>query len=162
MTIQDIPALNAALNGIATVLMTAGFIFIKQAQGDTDPTRRAARIGTHRRLMLSAGVVSAIFLVGYVTHKVLKGATAGPGEALHTEFGGEGAIRTIYRTMLFSHIVLAASIAYLVPRTFSFALRGQFDRHRAWARWTFPIWYYVSITGVLVYFFLYQWWPAAR
>lgn len=155
MTIQDIPALNAALNGIATVLMTAGFIFIKQAQGETDPARRAARIGNHRKLMLSAGVVSAIFLVGYVSHKVLV-------RGVHTPFGGEGVIRAIYYTMLISHILLAISIAYLVPRTFSFALRGQIDRHRAWARWTFPIWYYVSITGVLVYFFLYRWWPAAR
>ncbi len=63
--------------------------------------------------------------------------------------------------MLLSHIVLAISIAYLVPRTFLFALQGDLVRHRAWARWTFPIWYYVSVTGVLVYCFLYQWWPAA-
>jgi hypothetical protein len=62
----------------------------------------------------------------------------------------------------FTHIVLAISIAFLVPRTFLLALRGNFERHRRWARWTFPIWYYVSITGVLVYFFLYQWWPATR
>ncbi len=62
--------------------------------------------------------------------------------------------------MLFSHIVLAMSIAYLVPRTFWFAIRGDIVRHRAWARWTFPIWFYVSITGVLVYLFLYQWWPS--
>lgn len=159
MTLQDIPALNAALNALATVLMTAGFIFIKKAQAQRDPALRAAAIATHRKLMLSAGVVSAVFLVGYVTHKVLKGMAAGPGEALHTEFGGEGLIKTIYRAMLISHIILAISIAYLVPKTFSFALKGQIDRHRKWAKFTFPIWYYVSITGVLVYFFLYQWWP---
>jgi putative membrane protein len=63
--------------------------------------------------------------------------------------------------MLISHIILAMAIAYLVPRTLLLALRGDFVRHRAWARWVFPIWYYVSVTGVLVYFFLYQWWPAA-
>lgn len=152
MTLQDIPALNAALNALATVLMTAGFIFIKKAQAQRDPALRAATIATHRKLMLSAGVVSAVFLVGYVTHKILM-------RGVHTPFGGEGAIRSIYYTMLISHILLAISIAYLVPKTFSFALKGQIDRHRKWAKFTFPIWYYVSITGVLVYFFLYQWWP---
>ena len=151
MPLQDIPAINAALNGLATLFLTAGLFFILRKN-----------IPAHRACMLSAGFVSAVFLVGYVTHKVLKGMAAGPGEALHTEFGGEGAIKTIYRTMLLTHILLAIAIAYLVPRTFLFALKGQFDRHRAWARWTFPIWYYVSVTGVLVYFFLYQWWPAAR
>jgi uncharacterized membrane protein YozB (DUF420 family) len=144
MTIHDIPALNATLNGIATLLLTAGFIFI-----------RRKNIIAHRASMLSAGVVSAVFLVGYVTHKILI-------RGVHTPFGGEGAIRTVYYTMLISHILLAIAIAYLVPRTFSFALKGQIDRHRAWARWTFPIWYYVSVTGVLVYFFLYQWWPATH
>jgi putative membrane protein len=105
--------------------------------------------------MLSAGVVSAVFLVGYVAHKVMV-------RGVHTPFGGDGAIRIVYYSMLISHILLAISIAYLVPRTFYLALSGQIERHRRWARWTFPIWYYVSVTGVLVYFFLYQWWPAAR
>lgn len=153
MTIQDIPPINAALNAIATVLMTAGFVFIMRALRTTDPTQRAARIHSHRACMLSAGAVSAVFLVGYVTHKILV-------RGVHTKFGGEGAIAKVYYAMLFSHIVLAIAIAYLVPRTFLFALRGNFERHRKWARWTFPIWYYVSVTGVLVYFFLYQWWPA--
>jgi putative membrane protein len=162
MTIHDIPAINAALNALATVLIVLGFLQIKAAQRSNDTSVRSTRIMTHRRLMLAAGTVSAVFLVGYVTHKVLKGATAGPGEALHTEFGGEGAIRTFYRVMLFSHIILAASIAYLVPKTFRLALSGQIERHRKWAKWTYPIWLYVSVTGVLVYFFLYRWWPAAR
>jgi len=143
MDVQDIPALNAALNGLATVLMTLGFVFIKSGNW------RA-----HRASMLAAGAVSAVFLVGYVTHKVLV-------RGVHTAFGGEGFIRGVYYAMLISHILLAMSIAYLVPRTFLLALRGEYERHRAWARWTFPIWYYVSITGVLVYFFLYRWWPAA-
>jgi len=144
MEIQDIPALNAALNGLATVLLTIGFIFIKLGNRDA-----------HRRAMISACVVSAVFLVGYVAHKAMV-------RGVHTPFGGEGGIRTVYYVMLFTHIILAIAIAYLVPRTFFLAIKGDYERHRAWAKWTFPIWYYVSITGVLVYFFLYQWWPAAR
>ncbi len=144
MSIQDIPALNASLNALATVLITAGFIFIKQR-----------KIEAHKRCMLTAGAVSAIFLVGYVTHKVLI-------HGVHTPFGGEGFIRTVYYTMLISHIILAISIAYLVPRTFLLALKGDYVTHRKWAKFTYPIWYYVSVTGVLVYMFLYKWWPAAR
>ena len=143
MTVSDIPPLNAALNATATVLITAGFIFIKRGQRDA-----------HRACMLSAGVVSALFLIGYVTHKMLM-------RGVHTPFGGEGAaLRAFYYTMLSSHIVLAIAIAYLVPRTFWFALKGDYETHRRWARFTFPIWYYVSVTGVLVYFSLYVWWPA--
>jgi putative membrane protein len=155
MNVQDIPALNAALNGLATILMTAGFWFIRRALGTSDPAEKAAAIRSHRAAMLSAGAVSAVFLVGYVTHKILV-------RGVHTKFGGEGAIATVYYVMLITHIVLAIAIAWLVPRTFLLALKGDFARHRKWARWTFPIWYYVSITGVLVYFFLYQWWPAAK
>jgi uncharacterized membrane protein YozB (DUF420 family) len=160
MTLNDIPALNAALNGLATILITLGFVQIKAAQRAHDTAVRSARIQTHRRLMLAAGVVSAVFLVGYVTHKILKGMAAGAGEAVHTKFGGTGAIAGVYYVMLLTHILLAISIAFLVPRTFALALSGQIERHRAWAKWTYPIWYYVSVTGVLVYFFLYVWWPA--
>ena len=144
MTVRDIPALNATLNGLATVLITAGFVCIKT-------NRREA----HRVFMLIAAVVSALFLTGYVTHKILI-------HGVHTPFGGTGFIRGAYYAMLVTHIILAMAIAYLVPRTFLFALKGDFTRHRAWARWVFPIWYYVSVTGVLVYFCLYQWWPATR
>jgi len=144
MTVHDIPALNATLNAIATVLISVGYVLVK-----------LRRLETHRKVMTAAMIVSAIFLVGYVTHKVLV-------RGVHTPFGGEGPIRTVYYTMLLTHVVLAMAIAYLVPRTFWFAIQGNFERHRAWARWTFPIWFYVSVTGVLVYFFLYQWWPAAR
>lgn len=150
MSIHDIPALNASLNALATVLISFGYVCI-----------RTGRIQAHRRIMTAAMVVSALFLIGYVTHKVLVrqelAATGG-----HTPFGGHGAIATVYYTMLISHIILAMAIAYLVPRTFLLALRGEFARHRAWARIVFPIWYYVSVTGVLVYLFLYQWWPAPR
>jgi uncharacterized membrane protein YozB (DUF420 family) len=130
MTIRDIPAFNATLI-------------------------KTGRKEAHRKVMTTAMVVSALFLVGYVTHKVLI-------RGVHTPFGGTSAIRTVYYTMLISHIFLAISIAYLVPRTFLLAIKGEYERHKAWAKWTFPIWYYVSVTGVLVYFFLYQWWPAAR
>jgi uncharacterized membrane protein YozB (DUF420 family) len=143
MTVQDIPALNATLNGVATILITIGFILVKRGRPDL-----------HRRLMTAAMAVSAVFLVSYVTHKALI-------HGVHTPFGGAGWIRPVYYAMLLSHIVLAMSIAVLVPRTFWLARQGDIVRHRAWARWTFPIWYYVSVTGVLVYFFLYQWWPAA-
>jgi putative membrane protein len=153
MSVQDIPALNAGLNSLATLLMTAGFVFILRAKRETDLAARTARVRAHRLCMLGAGVVSAVFLIGYVAHKMLV-------RGVHTPFGGEGAIRTVYYGMLLTHIVLAIAIAYLVPRTFALALKGNIERHRAWARWTFPIWYYVSITGVLVYFFLYRWWPA--
>lgn len=149
MTLDSIPAINAALNGLATLLITAGFILIKTGHKNA-----------HRTAMFSAGIVSAVFLVGYLGHKALKGMAAGAGEAVHTQFGGEGTIRLIYYVMLISHILLAISIAYLVPKTFLLAFKGEFERHRKWARVVFPIWYYVSITGVLVYFFLYQWWPA--
>ena len=155
MNTQDIPALNAALNGLATILITAGFVQIRGLRQATTPEQRAARIAGHRNAMLAAGAVSAIFLVGYVTHKILV-------RGVHTPFGGTGAIAAVYYTMLVTHIVLAVSIAYLVPRTFLLALRGDYERHRRWARWTYPIWYYVSVTGVLVYFFLYRWWPAAH
>lgn len=154
MSIQDIPAVNAALNGLATILILLGFVQIKAAQRAQETALRSARILTHRKLMLAAGFVSAVFLIGYVSHKVLV-------RGVHTPFGGEGAIRTVYYVMLLTHIVLAIAIAYLVPRTFWLALKGQVERHRAWARWTYPIWLYVSVTGVLVYFFLYRWWPAA-
>ena len=155
MTIQDIPALNASLNALATVLITIGFVQIKAAQRATEPALRTQKIAAHRAIMLAAGVVSAVFLVGYVTHKALV-------RGVHTPFGGSGAIALVYYVMLISHILLAISIAYLVPRTFLLALGGQYERHRRWAKWTYPIWYYVSVTGVLVYFFLYQWWPAKK
>lgn len=143
MNIDQIPALNAVLNATATVLMTAGYILIKRGKREA-----------HRYAMLSTGFVSALFLVGYVAHKILV-------QGVHTPFGGEGAIRTVYYVMLISHIILAIAIAYLVPRTFWLAFQGDFERHKRWARWTYPIWYYVSVTGVLVYLFLYVWWPKA-
>lgn len=139
MSVSDLPALNAGLNGLATLLLTAGFILIKSG-------RQAA----HRVAMLSAFGVSVVFLITYVLHKILV-------KGVHTPFGGEGAVRTFYYVMLASHIVLAIVIVPLVLITLRHAIAGRPAVHRAWARWTFPLWYYVSVTGVLVYFFLYVW-----
>ncbi|MGC6506549.1 MAG: DUF420 domain-containing protein [Coraliomargaritaceae bacterium] len=137
--IEMLPTLNAALNGSATVLLSAGYICI-----------RTGREKAHRTCMVGAFVVSAIFLITYVLHKILV-------QGVHTPFAGEGVWRTFYYVMLASHIVLAIVILPLILRTISLAIQGYRSRHKAWARWTFPIWYYVSVTGVLVYFFLYQW-----
>lgn len=141
MTVADLPALNASLNGLAFLLLTAGFIFIKNR-----------RILPHRICMGTAVLVSAIFLVTYVLHKILVGG-------MHTSLGADGAIRVVYYGMLVSHILLAIMIVPLVVITLRHAMAGRIANHQAWARWTFPIWYYVSITGVLIYFFLYQWFP---
>jgi putative membrane protein len=141
MSIADLPALNAGLNATATILLLAGFVFIK-----TD--RKLA----HRNCMTAAFVVSCIFLVTYVLHKILV-------RGVHTPFGGEGAVRAFYYAMLASHVILAMVIVPLILVTITQAVRANFEKHRAWARWTFPLWLYVSVTGVLVYFMLYQWFP---
>jgi len=143
MSVSDLPALNAGLNSIATILLTAGFILIKLDKRDA-----------HRACMLSALGVSVVFLITYVLHKILV-------RGVHTPFGGEGAIKIFYYVMLTSHIILAAVIVPLVIITLLHAIKGRLQTHRAWAKWTFPLWYYVSVTGVLVYFFLYQWFPSA-
>lgn len=136
---ESLPTVNALLNSTATILLTAGFLCIK--------TKREK---AHRVCMLSAFAVSAVFLFFYVLHKYLV-------QGVHTPFAGEGLWRGVYYVMLFSHIVLAMFIVPLVLITLTLAIKGKREKHRAWARWTFPIWYYVSITGVLVYCFLYQW-----
>ena len=138
----SLPAVNASLNAIALLLLTVGYLLIRLGKKDA-----------HRNTMSAAFVVSCLFLVGYVTNRILVGG-------MHTEFGGEGVWRMIYYPMLISHIILAIVIVPLVLRTLYLAIKGNFDKHRRWARVTFPLWYYVSLTGVLVYFFLYQWFPA--
>ena len=132
------PSINAGLNGLATLLLTFGFIFI-----------RSGRERQHRTCMVSAFIVSAIFLFFYLLHKYLV-------QGVHTPFGGEGFWKTFYYGMLISHIILAMLIVPLILKTLSLAIRGHRASHKKWARWTFPIWYYVSLTGVLVYFFMYQ------
>ena len=137
--VDTLPAVNAALNGTATVLLTAGYLCI-----------RSRRERAHGACMIAAFTVSAIFLITYVTHKYLM-------RGMHTPFEGEGLWRWIYYPMLISHIILAMAVVPLVLTTLALIFQGKRERHKAWARWTFPVWYYVSVTGVLVYFFLYQW-----
>jgi putative membrane protein len=143
MTAADLPPINASLNGLATVLLLSGIVAIK---------REAKR--AHGFLMGATFVVSAIFLVFYVTHKILV-------KGVHTPFGGEGFIRTVYFVMLITHIVLAIAVPPMAIITMRHALHGRYEAHRRWSKVTFPIWLYVSVTGVLVYFFLYRWFPAA-
>lgn len=141
MSVSDLPALNAGLNALSTLLLLAGFIFIKTE-------RKIA----HRNCMVGAFSVSCVFLITYVLHKILV-------QGVHTPFGGEGLWKTFYYGMLISHIILAIVIVPLILVTMTLAIKGRFERHRAWARWTFPLWFYVSVTGVLVYLMLYQWFP---
>ena len=141
MDASILPPINATLNGIATILLALGFFFIKSGN------RQA-----HKACMISAFITSVVFLVCYVAHKILV-------RGVHTPFGGEGAIRTVYYTMLVSHIILAIAIVPMVLMTMSRAFKERFEAHKAIARWTWPVWMYVSVTGVLVYLFLYVWFP---
>lgn len=143
MKVSDLPALNACLNAISLVLLVSGFLFI-----------RSGRREAHRRCMMGAFVTSCVFLVSYVLHKVLV-------RGVHTKLGAEGFLKTLYYGMLISHILLAASIVPLALVTISRARRGLFEAHRRIARWTWPVWTYVSVTGILIYFMLYRWFPAA-
>ena len=142
MTAADLPPINASLNAIAGLLLVSGIIAIK---------REAKKM--HGLLMGAAFVVSCVFLAFYVLHKVLV-------HGVHTPFGGAGAWRAIYYSMLVSHIILAICVPPLAIVTMRHALAGRYDAHRRLAKITFPIWFYVSVTGVLVYFFLYRWFPA--
>jgi putative membrane protein len=142
MTVNDLPPLNATLNALATVFLTLGYIFIKRGQRNA-----------HRNCMIVAFVISCIFLICYVLHKILV-------HGVHTPFGGTGIIRTAYYIMLFTHIVLAMVIVPLILVTLNRALKQRWELHKKIARWTWPLWMYVSVTGVLVYLMLYQWFPA--
>ena len=136
MTASDLPALNAALNATAAVLLFAGWRYI-----------RRGRIDAHRRCMLSAFGASALFLISYVVYHAAAGSRP---------FEGEGAIRVAYFVVLVSHVVLAAAIVPLALVTLARGLRRDDARHRRIARWTFPIWMYVSVTGVAIYLMLYH------
>lgn len=130
------PIINASLNGASTVLLLTGRWLISQK-----------RIAAHRAVMLTALTTSTLFLISYVYYHAHVGSV---------RFQGTGWSRPVYFTILISHVVLAAVIVPLVIITLIRALRERFDRHRAIARWTFPLWLYVSVTGVIVYFMLYQ------
>ena len=133
------PALIAGLNGISAVLLLAGRYLI--ARG---------RMAAHRACKIAAVIASALFLFCYVYFHVHVGDIL---------FLGQGVWRTIYFVVLIPHVTLAIVIVPMVIITLSRGLRGRYDRHRAIARWTWPLWMYVSITGVLVYFMLYRWFP---
>lgn len=134
--IADLPAVNASLNAIATVLLATGWVLISQG-----------KVEQHRRCMLAAFVTSALFLTSYLVYHFNVGSIA---------FTGQGPIRILYFTILISHIILAIAILPMALITLTRALRSQFDAHRRIARWTLPLWLYVSVTGVIVYAMLYQ------
>ncbi len=133
---KDLPALNAALNATATVLLVTGWLLI-----------RRRKIDAHRRAMLSAFTCSVLFLVSYLVYHVQAGSV---------RFPGQGAARAIYLSILLTHTLLAAAVPVLATITLVRALARRFDRHRRIARWTLPIWLYVSATGVVIYWMLYQ------
>lgn len=135
----DQAALNASLNGISAILLTVGFFFIING-----------KIRQHRACMLSAFGVSTAFLISYVIYHIRMG---------NVRFLGEGSIRPVYFTLLISHIFLAIVILPMAIITLSRALREKFDAHRRIARWTLPLWLYVSVTGVIVYVMLYHLYP---
>jgi uncharacterized membrane protein YozB (DUF420 family) len=136
MQIQDLPALNATLNGLSAILLTTGYILI----------RRGHR-GLHKRCMLAALTTSALFLVSYVIYHLNTGSRP---------FPGQGAIRLAYFVILITHVMLAAAILPLALITTARGLKDQYDRHVRIARWTLPLWMYVSVTGVVIYLMLYQ------
>lgn len=129
-----LPALNAVLNGLSATALLIGFTFI-----------RARRITAHRASMITAFAFSTLFLVGYILHHALHGDVHYPAHA---------AYRSIYIPLLISHIILATVTLPLVLVTFFFSLSGRFPQHRRIARWTFPLWLYVSVTGVVTYVML--------
>ena len=136
MTWTDLPAVNAALNATAAALLTAGYVLIRRG-------RRQA----HRAAMAAAFAVSTLFLISYLAYHSQVGSV---------RFTGTGAIRTVYFTILISHSILAAAVPVLAVITLSRALKGRFEAHRRIARWTLPVWLYVSATGVGIYWMLYR------
>lgn len=138
MSISQLPALNAILNSISAILLVTGYIFI-----------RRKKIKAHKITMISAFVTSTVFLTSYLIYHFSK--ELGP-----TKFQGEGIIRPIYFVILITHTILAITIVPMIFVTFSRALKKKFDPHRKIARWTLPLWMYVSVTGVIVYLMLYQ------
>ena len=136
MTVTDLPAVNAVLNATSALLLATGYVLIHGGR------RRA-----HKRVMLAALVSSALFLTSYLVYHAQVGSV---------RFRGQGPIRTVYFTILLTHTVLAVAIVPLVVMTLVPALRARFDRHRRLARITLPLWAYVSVTGVVIYWMLYR------
>jgi uncharacterized membrane protein YozB (DUF420 family) len=136
MGLSDLPALNATLNATSAVLLLIGYALI-----------RRGHIRRHRAVMISACVTSTLFLTSYVIYHANIGSKP---------FPGRGPVRIVYFTILLTHVLLAITVLPLAFVTLARGLRGRFDRHVAVARWTFPIWLYVSVTGVIVYLMLYR------
>jgi uncharacterized membrane protein YozB (DUF420 family) len=136
VTVRDLPTVNALLNATAALLLLLGWGLV-----------RARRLAAHRRVMLAACACSLLFLVSYLVYHF---------EAGSVRFPGSGGARTFYFAVLLTHTVLAAILPVLVLITLARALARRFDRHRRIARWTLPIWLYVSVTGVIVYWMLYR------
>ncbi len=136
MDIQDLPALNATLNGVAGLFLVTGYYCIRTGRRDL-----------HKQCMLGALAASALFLTSYVIYHLNAGSKP---------FEGQGAIRYVYFAILITHVPLAAAIVPMALIAAGRGLRGQFDRHVALARWTFPLWLYVSVTGVVIYLMLYR------
>lgn len=139
--ISDLPAVNAGLNATSAILLVTGYACIRQK-----------RVTPHLICMASALVVSTLFLVSYVTYHAQVGSKP---------FEGRGWVRPVYFTILLTHTVLAAMIVPLALTTLYRAVHKQFDRHKRIARWTLPVWLYVSVTGVIIYFMLYHWYAPA-
>lgn len=135
-----LPHLNATLNSLSALLLITGYIFI-----------RKGNVAAHHRCMIAAFAASVVFLSSYLTYHAFHGST---------KFTGVGWVRPVYFTILLTHTVLAAVVAPMAVVTLIRALREKFDKHRRIARWTFPVWLYVSVTGVIVYLMLYQIYPA--
>jgi uncharacterized membrane protein YozB (DUF420 family) len=142
VTLADLPAVNATLNGLSAALLTAGYVFIKRQN------QRA-----HRNCMIAALTTSTLFLCGYLYYHAHAG---------HTVFRNPAWFRPYYLALLLTHTVLAGVIVPLVIATVTLAARRKFETHRKLARWTWPMWMYVSVTGVIIYFLLYQVFPQTR
>ena len=140
--IKVFPAWNASLNALSGVFLLIAYWHI-----------RGKRIQQHRRFVLAACATSLLFLASYVTYHAMRGGVV-------TKFAGTGGIRTLYLTILTSHTILAVIIVPLAIASVWNGLKMRVPQHRRVARWTFPLWMYVSVTGVLVYFFLYHWFPS--
>jgi len=143
MSFSDLPALNAFLNGTSAILLTLAFIFI-----------RKKNIVAHKRCMLAALACSVLFLTSYLTYHAHAGTTRFTNPVWFRNF--------IYIPLLISHTVLAGIIVPLIIITLTRAFRERFEQHRKIARWTWPLWMYVSVTGVMIYFILYWIYPQAR
>ena len=146
MTLNDLPAINACLNGLSAIWLTAGYWFI----------RRRRNREAHRKCMLAAFVTSTLFLACYLTYHGYRAWYLHQGP---TKFTGPGWCRPIYFFILTTHSALAAAIVPLALLTLRQAFKQRFDQHKKIARWTWPLWMYVSVTGVLIYLLLYQIFP---